>query len=196
MNSNKSTGGTSNISLLDPTTIVSGSTSGTFYISDTGNQRIISYPTGSTVAGGSGSGNSVTQLFNPGGLVYDSFTNSLLVLNFGTNNIVRWTLGATSRTLVAGDINGAAGSTSTTLYSPVGLTIDPMGNIYVADTSNHRIQLFLAGQSVGTTIAGTTGVFGTNPNQLYSPYWVMLDNQLNLYVSDTFNNRVQKFLRY
>jgi hypothetical protein len=35
-----------------------------------------------------------------------------------------------------------------------------MGNVYVTDTTNHRIQLFLTGQLTGTTIIGTTGVRG------------------------------------
>ena len=71
-----------------------------------------------------------------------------------------------------------------------------MGNIYVADSNNHRIQMFLANQSNDTTIAGVTDVLGTNSTHLKIPYWLTLDNQLNLYVSDTFNHRVQKFLRY
>ncbi len=91
---------------------------------------------------------------------------------------------------------GISGIDSISLYNPVGVTMDPMGNIYVADSGNHRIQFFLAGQSNATTITGTTGISGINANQLSFPYWVILDNQLNLYVSDTFNNRVQKFVRY
>ena len=119
-----------------------------------------------------------------------------MIPNYSSHNIVRWVLGATNRTHVVGNINGTAGSTSTSLQSPVGVTMDPMGNIYVADSDNHRIQFFLAGQSNAITITGTTGVFGTNPNQLNCPYWVILDNQLNLYVSDTYNHRIQKFVRY
>jgi DNA-binding beta-propeller fold protein YncE len=71
-----------------------------------------------------------------------------------------------------------------------------MGNLYVADTGNNRIQLFLAGQTVATTIAGITGSPGSSSVQLNSPYSVRLDNQLNLYVADLTNNRIQKFLRY
>ena len=76
------------------------------------------------------------------------------------------------------------------------VTLDSMGNIYVADRDNHRIQLFLAGQSNGTTIAGVTGRPGSNSTSLYKPYSVALDTQLNLYVADTYNDRVQKFIHY
>jgi len=71
-----------------------------------------------------------------------------------------------------------------------------MGNLYVADRSNTRVQFFLAGQIEGRTIAGITGVFGSNSTLLNQPYEIAFDNQLNLYVADSYGNRVQKFLRY
>jgi hypothetical protein len=71
-----------------------------------------------------------------------------------------------------------------------------MGNVYVADRGNHRIQLFLTDQLVGTTIAGITGLHGPNSTMLDTPFSVALDSQLNLYVADTNNQRIQKFLRY
>ena len=68
--------------------------------------------------------------------------------------------------------------------------------MYIADKDNYRIQLFMAGQSEGITIAGVTNVFGNNSTLLYQQWSVRLDNQLNLYVADTENHRIQKFLRY
>jgi DNA-binding beta-propeller fold protein YncE len=70
-----------------------------------------------------------------------------------------------------------------------------MGNVYVADTGNNRIQFFLAGQLNGTTIAGT-GSAGFTSDMLHGPYFVKLDNQLNVYVADYYNYRVQEFVRY
>ena len=150
------------------------------------------------IAGGNGAGAGSTQLFNPYGLIYDSLSNSLLIPNYDIGTIVRWTVGDSQWTLMIGNASasGGGGSTSMLLNRPVGITMDPMGNLYVADSLNHRIQFFLAGQSTGTTIAGTTGVSGLASNQLNSPYWLIFDSQLNMYVSDTLNNRVQKFMRY
>ena len=169
------------------------------YISDTVNSRIMAYTVGATngtrVAGGNGTGSSNSQLNSPGGIHFDASSNSLVIANYGANNVVRWTLGASTWTLVAGDIGGTAGSTSTLLTRPQDVTLDPAGNIYVTDSGNHRIQLFLAGQMNATTIAGR-GSAGTGVNQFNSPYSVALDSQLNLYVSDRLNQRVQKFLRY
>ena len=76
------------------------------------------------------------------------------------------------------------------------MTIDPMGNLYVADRNNHRIQFFLNGQLNGTTIAGITSTSGNNSTTLSQPRSVKLDSQLNLYVADASNHRIQKFLRY
>lgn len=148
---------------------------------------------GSRVAGGTVSGLNTTLLIHPTGIYLDSVTNSLVIANFGAYNIVRWPLGASSWTLVAGSTNGSLGSSSTLLSLPTGVALDPMGNVYVADAGNSRIQFFPSGQTVGSTMAGMSGISGSNASQFLSPYTVRLDSQLNLYVADTGNNRVQKF---
>ena len=180
--------GTFNMSLDHPTAIVFGPTSSALFIADTFNHRVISYPTNAVVAGGNRSGNNSTTLNEPYGLVFDSISESFIIPNYNAHNIVRWALGASNRTVIAGDPQGNFGSNSTLLRNPVGVQMDPMGNIYVADSSNHRIQLFMAGQSHGITIAGN-GTAGTSDRQLKIPFWLLLDNQLNLYVSDTFNQQ-------
>lgn len=152
--------------------------------------------TGTVVAGGNGSGTSNIQLSQPDGLYFDSLTNRVIIANFGANNIVQWILGASSWTIVAGNSSGVAGTSSTMLTYPTGVTLDPMGNIYVADAGNHRIQFFQSGQTEGLTIAGIGSVSGSDAIHLNAPYTVRLDNQLNLYVADMSNHRVQKFLRY
>jgi sugar lactone lactonase YvrE len=176
------------------------SKSSTLYIADTYNHRIMRYllnnSSRTVVAGGNGQGITTTQLYYPHAFVYDSLSKSLLIANYGANNIVRWILGANSWTLVAGSNAGTSGTTSTLLYGPTDVMLDPMGNMYVADRTNHRIQFFPFGQSNATTIAGITGISGNNSTMLYYPNSITLDNQLNLYVLDHYNDRVQKFLRY
>ena len=174
--------------------------SGELYVSDTNNHRVMSYAPGATngtlVFGGNGPGNNNTQLKYPGGLHFDSFSNNFISANTNANNIVRYISGASSWTLAAGDINGSAGTTSTRLIGPFEAILDPMGNMYVADQHSHRIQFFYADQTYGTTIAGISAVLGSNATTLQRPKSVRLDNQLNLYVADTDNHRIQKFLRY
>jgi hypothetical protein len=159
-------------------------------------QYLVGASSGTVVAGGNGQGVNSSQLNSPIGLYFDSSSNSLVIANAGGNNIVRWVLGASSWTLVAGSPNGTIGATSTMFYYPVGVTFDSWGNMYVADTYNHRIQFFLAGQSSGTTIAGVTSTRGNSSTLLNFPFNLILDANLNLYVADSMNHRVQKFPRH
>jgi sugar lactone lactonase YvrE len=179
----------------------------TVYVSDGNNHRIMKYVVNSTVgilvAGGNGPGLSRTQLYNPRGLYFDSTTNSLIIANTGVHTVVRWVIGESNWTLVAGNFNGSAtnvsasaGSGSNAFNGLFDVTSDPFGNVYVADRYNQRVQFFRAGELNGTTIAGITGVSGSNSTTLTEPLSVALDSQLNLYVADSVNNRVQKFLRY
>ncbi|CAF5079589.1 unnamed protein product, partial [Rotaria magnacalcarata] len=158
-------------------------TTGTLYISDNFNHRImrclVNASSGTVVAGGNGPGTNRTQLNYPIGIYLDVASNSLYITNFYANNIIRWVIGATCWTLVAGDINGVSGNSSTMLYYPYDVEVDCMGNVYVADTYNHRIQFFQAGSMNGTTIAGVTGVYDSDPYHLNYPYALKPDSQLN-----------------
>jgi len=186
--------------LYNPYGIALHPTLNALYIADALNHRIMSYTlgnnSGTLLFGFNGAGNNNTQLNWPVGLYFDILTNSLVVANTAANNIVRYVLGSSFWTLIAGDISGAAGTTPARLYRPTAATFDPMGNLYVADMNNHRIQFFYAGQLNASTIAGITRVNGTNATTLAAPWSLRLDSQLNLYVADTYNHRIQKFLRY
>ncbi|CAF4691417.1 unnamed protein product [Rotaria socialis] len=176
--------GSANNQLHFPRDITRDPTTGTLYISDNWNHRIMRYlvnaSSGTVVAGGNGPGTNSTQLNYPMGIYLDVTSNSLYIANYYSNNIVRWVIGATSWTLVAGNINGMSGNSSTMLFSPYDVEIDFMGNIYVTDTSNYRIQFFQAGSMNGTTVAGITGVSGSDAYHFVSPYALKLDSQLNL----------------
>jgi len=160
----------------------------------------MAYPKNATngivAIGGQNAGVNRTQLYNPVGIYLDYISNSLLIANNGANNVVRWIRSEREWILMAGNINGIANSTTTTLRGVTDTLFDPMGNMYVADYSNQRIQFFMAGEYVAKTIAGTTSVRGTNASLFDYPFTVKLDNQLNLYVADSSNHRIQKFLRY
>jgi len=59
---------------------------------------------------------------------------------------------------------------------------------------NHRIQMFCPNAVFGITIAGT-GQLGNASNEFYYPHDVAFDSEMNLYVTDTYNERIQKFER-
>jgi hypothetical protein len=193
------TAGSLNNLLNEPHDIAHDWSTGILYISEYYNHRVMKYlpgaSSGSVVAGGNGPGYNDTQLLNPVGLYFDSSSNSLFIANFGAHNIVRWVLGDSSWTLVAG-IGGLLGSTSMLLNNPGDVTLDSMGNIYVADTLNQRIQFFYAGQSNGSTIAGITSSSGGSSTQLSLPFGLTVDAQFNVYVADYGNHRIQKFVHY
>ena len=194
------TSGTALNELNTPYGIALDESTGTFYVSEYSGHRIMQYASGASsgtiVAGGNGAGTGSTQLSGPFGIYLDLAKNSLVIANRGANNIVRWILGTNTWTLLVGDSSGLNGASSTLLNGPCSVTLDSIGNMYVADTFNHRIQFFLLGETNGTTIIGTTGVAGSNASLLDTPYALKVDQQYNLYVADTLNHRVQNFSHY
>ncbi|MDB5244092.1 MAG: repeat protein [Spirosoma sp.] len=96
---------------------------------------------------------------------------------------------------VAGDNGNGPGANQ--LNGPRSVFVES-GDIYVADTENHRIQKFPPGSSQstpGTTVAGISDGKspGKEPNQLNFPSGVFVDRYRNIYVADTRNHRIQKF---
>ena len=113
---------------------------------------------GTVVAGGNGPGLNSSQLYTPTSVNFEASSNSLIIDNYPRHNIVRWKIGDNNWTLIAGSTSGLYGSTSTLFYFPLSTAIDPMGNVYVADALNHRIQFFSLNETNGTTIAGVSAV--------------------------------------
>ncbi|CAF3424523.1 unnamed protein product [Rotaria sp. Silwood1] len=96
-------------------------------------------PPGIVVAGGQGSGNRLTQLSAPLGVVVDQ-SGTIYVADYWNHRIMRWSQGATQGSVIVGG-NGQ-GSQSNQLSYPTGLSFDREGNLYVSEFKNHRIQKF------------------------------------------------------
>ena len=186
--------------------------SGNLYIADTWNYRIrkvntsgiITTVAGTGSSGYSGDGGSATsaQLSGPYGVALDSSSN-LFIADTSNNRIRKVnTLGII--TTVAG--TGSKGyngdnisATSAGLNYPYGVALDSSSNLFIADTSNNRIRKVNT-LGIITTVAGT-GSWGYNGDnisatsaQLSGPYGVALDSSCNLYIADTYNNRIRKVL--
>ena len=127
------------------------------------------------------------------GLYLDVSSRSLYIANSNSHNIVRWVVSASTWTLIAGNGNGQAGSTPTTLNYPTDIAFDYMGNLYVADSGNDRIQLFLPDKFNGTTIAGITDMYTAAAKTFSGPQSVTRDSDLNLYVSDSGTTAYRNF---
>ena len=113
--------------------------------------------TGVTVAGVVGSTGLAANLLNYPYAVYVDSSNSFYIADRSNNRVQKWLSGASSGTTVAGQANGGTGSGTNLLSFPTDVVADSSGNVYVADKGNSRVQLWLSGASVGTTVAGTTG---------------------------------------
>lgn len=169
---------------------------GDLYVADLRNHRIIKQTSesASVVAGGNGEGNSPNQLNSPVGLYFDEANSALYISNYFGHSITRWKIGDSTGTFIAGSA-GQNGSSSTQFSSPSTVALDNEGNMYVADTKNHRVQLFCNDCSgEGKTIAGVTSQSGQSSSRLNFPHDFALNlENLALFVADSDNNRIQRF---
>lgn len=97
---------------------------------------------------------------------------------------------------------GTSGTGAGQFNGPEDIIVDSLGNIYVADGNNNRIQRFIFANPcpAGTTqiVTGVCHVFtfgasGAGAGQFNHPEGVEVDSTGNLYVAERFNNRIQKF---
>jgi tripartite motif-containing protein 71 len=86
---------------------------------------------------------------------------------------------------------GSTGNGPGQLLHPRGISLDPSGFIYIADTGNHRIQKFDA----SGRFLGEIGGFGWEPGQFSSPTGLTAREGLNIYVADSQNRRIQRLDR-
>lgn len=87
-----------------------------------------------------------------------------------------------------GNTNGS-GNNDGEFLAPQGIAIAPNGNVVVADSGNHRIQIFKAD---GTFIR-KFGRSGSEEGQFNFPLGIAVAKNGELYVADTGNNRIQQF---
>ncbi|CAF4883594.1 unnamed protein product, partial [Rotaria socialis] len=160
--------------------------------------KSVIWANGTGVVGTQVAGSGSNQLNQPQGFTIDALYNksTVYVANSMQHTVVQFVPGSPTGTIVAGT-NGVKSSASNGLNFPVAVKMDSVANLFIVDNNNHRIQLYCRYPFVNTTgrtIAGT-GVLGASATQLDYPAGVALDSSLNLYVADTSNNRIQKFMR-
>ncbi|TCK73743.1 Ig-like domain-containing protein [Acidipila rosea] len=192
---------------------------GNLYIADSKHNRIrkvdaktqiISTFAGDGSAGYSGDGGSAASaaLNLPSSIFIDGAGN-LYIADSGNNVIRKVTPSTGIITTIAGNntpgFTGDAGlATAAELNTPMGITADSAGNLYIADTLNQRIRKVDAMTGIIKTIAGN-GYNDGNGHGGYSgdggaatsaklnlPYAVTFDLIGNLYIPDSGNNRIRK----
>lgn len=87
--------------------------------------------------------------------------------------------------------SSSEGSGSNQLREPRCVYVDANETLYICDSGNHRIQRWVKGASVGTTVAG--GSAGTTLTQLNGPRGLTFDKNGFMYVADTENHRILRY---
>jgi gliding motility-associated-like protein len=132
----------------------------------------------------------------PSGIVQDAMGN-LYITDNGSGMIrkvtpvgVVTTIAGNNMGFTETDGKGSAAS----FYNPVGITMDPQGNLYIADQGSGRIRKIDTAYNV-TTIAGNLPGFADGKGtaaSFYGPAGITIDAQGNLFVCDDYNRRIRK----
>lgn len=148
---------------------------------------------------GSTDGTGASARFNsPANIAIDSVGNVYIadtanhVIRKMTSSGVVTTLAGSPNFTGTSDGNGA----SARFNSPQGIAVDNVGNVYVADTSNHTIR-FISTIGDVTTIAGGAGVSGAvdgngTSARFFGPTALVVDASGNIYVADSSNHAIRR----
>jgi sugar lactone lactonase YvrE len=198
------------IPLILPSAIVFDA-AGNLYFAETGHHFIRKLDTlgnittiaGTGTQGFSGDEGPATSaaLDSPQGLALDT-ANNLYIADTHSHRIRELNLTTGNIITVAGNAPGFSGdtgpATSAQLNLPTALALDATGNLYIADTGNHRIRKLSLTTGIITTIAGT-GTQGFSGDDgpatsaaIDSPTGLAIDTAGNLYLADTHNNRIRE----
>lgn len=163
-------------------------------VSDGGNHRLqwfdMSAGNGVFLKKFGSEGNGDGQFSFPSDIVVDSAWN-FYVADTGNHRIQKFAAKTEDLSVRADFLTkwGSNGNGDGQFSFPSGLAVDSLGNVYVADTGNHRIQKFDAS---GNFLA-KWGSEGNGDGQFSNPAGVAVDSLGNVYVADTGNHRIQKF---
>ena len=158
----------------------------------------ISTVAGNGTGGYSGDGGPATsaELHQPYAVAVDSSNN--LYIADGVNCVIRMVTPSGTITTVAGDYTKAgsysgdgASATSAGLYNPVGVAVDPSGNIYISDSGNQIIREVT--KTTGTISTVASGSVGTPAANLSDPYGIAVNSGGDLFIADLGNSRILKY---
>ncbi|GAC1324876.1 MAG: hypothetical protein NVSMB25_22830 [Thermoleophilaceae bacterium] len=176
-------------------------TRGDVYVADRDNNRIQEFSSAGGFLrrfgrnGGDGSAGRGNGEFNrPRGVTTDGFGN-VYVADSRNNRIKKFAPGGALLMRIGrngGD--GSAGSGNGEFSDPRGMATDAVGDFFVADHGNNRIQKF---SPDGVFLArlgrnGGDGSPGAGPGEFRQPRGLAIDGDGDIYVADKSNNRIQK----
>ncbi len=145
---------------------------------------------------------------DPAGNVYIADTDNNRVRRVTAQGTITTVAGSGSTGIYGGGFSGDGGpAVDALLRRPAAVAVDGAGNILVADSKNNRIRKVAADGTI-TTVAGN-GIFGfsgdngpagsaslalSSPDRtdVPIPNGLALDTAGNLYIADTYNQRIRK----
>lgn len=123
------------------------------------------------------------------GNVYVVDSNNYKIRKITSAGVVTTLAGSGS----AGSVDGTG--TAASFKYAAGIAVDSSGNVYVADSNNHKIRK-ITSAGVVTTFAGTGSSGSANGTgtaaSFNNPAGVATDSYGNIYVADTNNNKIRK----
>jgi tripartite motif-containing protein 71 len=154
------------------------------YVADRGNKRVVKWGLGDSQGQVMINTTNAPQLQNP----YELFVDESLMILYVSDSISN---GLIMKLFLA---NGTILFFTGTFSSPRGLVVDENSRLYLVEAGGQRVLRFEPDGSSYTCIAACSGSSGTSASQLSQPTDVRFDQYGNLLVSDTNNDRIQKFL--
>jgi sugar lactone lactonase YvrE len=196
---------------IAPLTTATGTPS--VYVADTGNNRVVRFDLttgfpaigdsvnaqlvlGQTAFSNGTPGSGLGQMSAPQGVAVDT-TNRVFVADTGNNRVLIFNNPTTNGQAAIAFLGGTVGTALNQLNTPTGVAVDAAGNLYVADTGNHRVLRFsppfITGMAATKIFGSAAGVAGTSATALRGPTGVAVDSLNNVYIADKGNNRVLLF---
>ncbi|CAF4094913.1 unnamed protein product [Adineta steineri] len=149
----------------------------TVYVPNRVSSTILSWSQGSNTS----TSNSYSNLSNPYSL-FMSMTGDIYIDNgYSYGRVDKYTFNTSNRITVM-NVNGSC----------YGLFIDINNNLYCSIKNLHQVvTLLLNNGTTIPTIAAGNGSAGSLSNMLNSPQGIYVDSNINLYIADCANNRIQ-----
>jgi sugar lactone lactonase YvrE len=170
---------------LGKASAVAASQSGTLYIADPTNNRVVVEPAGGGPQTAIGTG-----LKGPMGVAVDA-AGDVFISDTGNNRIVEVAAITGSQTVLGQVPGGPSNGTGALVYTPYpfngpqGIALDPFGNLYVADTGNKQVVVV---PPAFLKLAPSPLLQYSGAPTFVNPVAVATDATGNVYVADTGNS--------
>lgn len=166
--------------------------SGNLYVSNGGARQIVVYQADGTYVssfGQQGVGDDNADFQFPSGIAVDPSGSPIYVADEQSHRIKKFD-GAGSLLDISAPHSWVGSSADGLFNGPSGIDIDPStGDILVADANNHRIQRL----STSLDFVAKYGQKGRDLGQFFYPRGMSFDENSNLWIGDSQNDRVQRF---